>query len=316
MDRNFVALECARRTRDAALSHARIWDGIAPPDERLFDFALIELPKGRSVMRRCLAQAFRALKPGAPLWLAGAKDLGVEPAIKDAAALFGPGSAPIYKKGSRLVNFVRPASAPCLPTAPDLAWWDEPGIAPDTWQAFNVTTPGGTLPLVALPGVFAAGRLDDGTALLLDHLPNPAGLRAVDLGCGAGIIGLRMAQRGAAWVDLLDTDLLAVAACQENLRRLGLGDAAAMPSDALSAVQGREYDLIVSNPPFHSGKEVDYRMAQAFIRQSYAALRPKGRLILVANRFIRYERRLEEFFPHPRFLAETRSFHVIMAQKI
>gem|GEM_PF-266060 len=47
----------------------------------------------------------------------------------------------------------------------------------------------------ALPGVFSAAELDGGTALLLSTLKNVSG-DVLDIGCGAGVIGLEM---GSVW---------------------------------------------------------------------------------------------------------------------
>lgn len=319
-DHSFIALQAAEQTLQAnGVQNAKVLPGIELPEDLIVDVALLELPKGRKLVRRWLAQAFRSLRPGGRLLLAGAKDLGVQAALQDAQSLYGPGAILDYKKGSRVVQFTRPDQPP------DQGWCEEPGIAPHTWMEFTlelpspqgepVNQPPEHLHLASLPGVFAAGRLDEGTALLLSVLPVEPGNRVLDLGCGYGIIGIDAARRGAAWTDLVDSNLLAVAAAGENLRRCRIDNAVALASDALSAVIGQRYNLIASNPPFHSGKTVDYRMAEAFIQQSREALAPGGRLVLVANRFIRYERLLAAHFSQVQMLAETRSYHVLAARQ-
>jgi 16S rRNA (guanine1207-N2)-methyltransferase len=113
----------------------------------------------------------------------------------------------------------------------------------------------------------------------------------------------------------VDVNLLAVAAAHENIRRLGLSNAQALPSDVLNAVVGRTYTLILTNPPFHAGKGVDYQIASAFIRQSWAALEPGGRLLLVANRFIRYEKLMDGLFRQIEVAAQDNRYRVLMAIK-
>ncbi len=66
-------------------------------------------------------------------------------------------------------------------------------------------------------------------------------------------------------MDFVDNNLLAVAATQENLRRQNLVHASVLPGDVLESVEDRQYDLIITNPPFHAGQPVDYQMAEAFI---------------------------------------------------
>jgi len=308
MDHNQVArLAAAHPLQANQVANAQVAPGIELPAGTCFDVILLELPKGRQLARRWLVQAFEALHPGGRLLVAGARDLGVQPALQDAQGLFGPGAILDYMKGNRVAQFTRPDQPP------GPGWWDDPGVAPGTWMEFELTLSGEQLHLASLPGVFSAGRLDEGTALLLSVLQVDPTARILDLGCGYGIIGIYAARRGAAWVDLVDSNLLAVAAARENLRRIGLTNAEVLPSDALSAVQGRQYNLIASNPPFHSGKTVDYRMAEAFIQQSRAVLANGGRLVLVANRFIRYDLLLVQHFSRVETLAETRNFHVLAA---
>ena len=88
----------------------------------------------------------------------------------------------------------------------------------------------------------------------------------------------------------------------------------AFAGDALGTAGGRRYDLILSNPPFHSGREVDYQIAEAFIRQSRLALQPGGRLIIVVNRFLRYERWLEGLFARISESGGNKRFRVLTAE--
>ena len=137
----------------------------------------------------------------------------------------------------------------------------------------------------------------------------------LDLGCGYGVIGLIAARSGAAQVDLVDSNLLAVAAAAKNLSLHCIANARAIPSDVLSAVMEEQYHLIVTNPPFHAGKPVDYQIANAFIQQSWQALEKRGRFLLVANRFIRYDRLMEQTFTEVRCIAQTGRYHVLLGSK-
>jgi len=83
----------------------------------------------------------------------------------------------------------------------------------------------------------------------------------------------------------------------------------------LSAIKDRQYDLVVTNPPFHSGKSVDYDIAQAFIADSWRVLVPGGRLVLVANKFIRYDRQMQSIFDQVEVLAETNKYHLLSGTK-
>lgn len=273
-----------------------------------FDLVVIDLPKGRQLAQRWIAEAFALLHNGGQLFIAGANKQGIRSVIKDAESLFGNSTILAYKKGNRIARFEKPASPPASPD-----WLESPGIHPGSWIEFEAELPGETLRLRSLPGVFSAHQLDEGTHLLLKSLAVPPGSKVLDLGCGCGVIGLHAARSGAAQVDLIDSNLYAVAAAQENIRLHGGPDARALASDVLEAVSDRRYDLVVSNPPFHSGKEVDTQITQAFIQQAAQVLIPGGELWLVANHFLRYEAAIQPFFQRFERVAETGRYYVIRA---
>jgi 16S rRNA (guanine1207-N2)-methyltransferase len=64
-----------------------------------------------------------------------------------------------------------------------------------------------------------------------------------------------------------------------------------LASDCASAVRDRRFGVIATNPPFHQGLGVEYDVARQFVRDAaHLLIEGGGRLYLVANRFIRYER--------------------------
>ncbi|NHN76779.1 peptide chain release factor N(5)-glutamine methyltransferase [Azotobacter chroococcum] len=80
----------------------------------------------------------------------------------------------------------------------------------------------------------------------------PASDAAVlDLGTGTGAIALALAAERPAWrLTGVDRVAEAVGLAERNRRRLGLGNAAFLQSDWFSALDGRRFALIASNPPY------------------------------------------------------------------
>ena len=313
MDTNFIALTMAEQTlRANKVVNAHVHSDITvlPAQTETFDTVAMELPKGRKLARRWLAESYAALRPGGRLYLAGANEQGVRSIVEDAKALFGNVIVLGYKKGNRVARAIKGPPAPAEP-----AWAREPGIAPGTWHEFEVDVRGHSFRLRSLPGVFAYDdKLDDGTRLLLTQISVSPTSQVLDVGCGYGIIGLLAARLGAAHVDMVDVNLLAVAAAHENIAGNGVSNVEAFPSDAFSAVSERRYNLIATNPPFHTGKAVDYEIAQAFIEHARHILEPGGQLILVANKFIRYDQLMRVVFgDHVGRLVETGRYHVLSA---
>ena len=75
------------------------------------------------------------------------------------------------------------------------------------------------------------------------------------------------------------------------------------------------FSLVLTNPPFHAGKSVDYGITQALIRESQRVLSTGGRIVMVANRFIRYDYELKKYFTNVCILASNGRYQLITAIK-
>ena len=290
-------------TNAQVLSDPAVLDGA-------YDAAIVDAPAGRKFARRWLAQAHAVLRPGGHLYVAGPKDEGIESLVRDIKDLCGQGSTLSYREHNRVGIATKATGEHPLPT-----WATEPGVAPGTWHHFTAKAAGRSFAIDSLPGIFSYDRLDEGSALLIEALATrvPAGGRVLDLGCGYGILGLVAAALGAGRADLVDISLPAIAATTRNIAANDLPNAVAIVGDGLGAVPGERYDLIVTNPPFHTGKVVDFESARRFMRESAAALNPHGQILLVANAFLPYDAVLRERYRRVEQVVATPRFQVLRA---
>jgi 16S rRNA G1207 methylase RsmC len=112
---------------------------------------------------------------------------------------------------------------------------------------------GQTLSLDVPWDVFSSQRIDEGTLLLLDHLPAGEPRSLLDLGCGYGALGLPVAARWPkARCLLIDRDLLAVAAAAHNARGLQLDNVEVRPGLGYRDVRER-FDWVLCNVPARIG---------------------------------------------------------------
>lgn len=263
----------------------------APPGAVLF------WPKSHAQGEWWLLWLCAHLPPGTPLQLVGENQGGIKRVLKALAAL---------GLGCRKLDSARR----CGLYATRL---ERVAIDPDdAWIRFEAEG----IRLVSHPGVFGHGKLDEGTRLLLETLPAslPATQHDVlDVGCGDGILAAWLARRGAR-VTAADVSHFAVEATRRTLAANDLvGEVLA--SDVYAALAERCFDAIVSNPPFHQERAVDYGPAGRLILEAPDHLRSGGQLILVANAFLPYPDLLERAFGSFDILADDRRFRVYRAVK-
>lgn len=261
-----------------------------------FQAAALRLPRGREELSMGLHAAASVLRPGGMVLVYGAKDEGIQAALTPLEGLF-PGADTLAIGGRcRVLKGTRPEKVDGLKGS--LSEWKtvvdlrHPEV-PSRW--------------VSYPGVFAHGRLDPGTRLLLDALPClTPGARVLDYGCGSGVVGHVAGKRGEkVKLEMLDVDAVALEAARENVP-----GATAYLSDGLPSSDQGPFDAIFSNPPFHRGKEEDPGLVLSFVREAPHLLRKAGRLVFVAQRRIMLEPELEVGFREVGVLAEDSVFRV------
>jgi 16S rRNA (guanine1207-N2)-methyltransferase len=311
-DDNLVAAQAARRTLDLNGVPGQVIHGepeLGTPLQDSFDLVLLDAPRGREWVRHLLAVTAQALRPGGKLLLAGPNRGGIKGTIEDAGEIVGPCQVTRIKASCRLA-VAEMSGQPSVVRGPRSAVGGQ----------FEASVRGQTLRVADRPGVFAQrrGELDPGTRALIEtlaaHLGEP-GQTVLDLGCGCGVVGAVAARMGGL-VTCVDASAAALQVTRETLGLNGVVEQAeVIASDSGGAVLGRRFDVVATNPPFHQGLGVDYDVARQFVRDAAHVLKPGGRLVLVANRFIRYEHVAAGLFSNVRTAYEDHRFRVLEAIK-
>lgn len=122
-------------------------------------------------------------------------------------------------------------------------------------KEITVTISGREVTLTSAGGVFSPDHIDQGTAVLLDHLAEaPAGGDILDLGCGWGPIALALASHSPkATVWAVDVNQRSLELTTANAKRMGLSNIKCVTPDQVPA--DLKFSGIWSNPPIRIGKD-------------------------------------------------------------
>jgi 16S rRNA (guanine1207-N2)-methyltransferase len=162
------------------------------------------------------------------------------------------------------------------------------------------------------PGIFSRKEIDAGTLLLIETMNIRESDTVLDLGCGYGPLGIvaaHIAHQGN--VHLVDTNIRAIRCARYNIAANGCHNAQADVSNGFEAVSGIDFDVIFSNPPTHSGKDV----ILPFIRGSYRQLKSNGRIFLVVAKPQVYLNMLQQTFGNSEIIRQSERHTVLAATK-
>ena len=265
--------------------------------EKKFDLLLIFLPKAKQETQYLLANLTPHLQQGAGIILVGEKKCG----IKSAGTLLKP-----YSPSVNAIDSARHCSILYAQLEKTVTTFKQ-----EEWiKTYPININNTELQICSLPGVFSYGELDKGSELLLQNLPENISGSVLDFGCGAGVIACYIQKKYPHLeVDLIDINCYALESAKLSLLKNQL-KGNVFPSNVFSDVH-KKYNILLSNPPFHSGKETDYLAAETFINQSPDYLTEKGTLSLVANKFLKYEPLLQNAFQNLDRVQENNKFKIL-----
>jgi len=264
---------------------------VAPTLSGVHAAAVIFLPRARAEARALVAAAAACLPAGAPVWIDGQKTDGIDSSLKDVRARVEVLDAQSRGHG-RIFRFANPGDGRF-----------------DDWAAAETRPAPG---FVALPGVFSADAVDKGSAALAAALPADLHGVVADLGAGWGWLSAEILRReGVREVHLIEADHAALDCARRNVTD---PRARFHWADATTFRPERRFDVVVTNPPFHTERSADPALGVAFLRAAATLLAPSGHLWLVANRHLPYEAVLGQLFREVAEVDGTPAFKILRAR--
>ncbi len=261
-----------------------------------FDRAMIFLGKHSDFNKAMMGRAWRMVREGGDILVEGNKTDGIDSLIR---GLRGVGLTPEVEPKFH----------------GKIAWFSREDArvgAIDAW-AGNDAPFKNQDGYIVCPGIFSPNQIDKGTAFLLEKLNMPLKGLVADFGGGYGAISREILARNneIEALDFYEISHLAYECAKANLKDerahihwLDVGEAA------------REYfNTIISNPPFHKGREGDPNIGLGFIDAAARSLRARGTFYLVANRHLPYETRLRARFGQVEIFAENNAYKIFKATR-
>ena len=162
-------------------------------------------------------------------------------------------------------------------------------------------------------GVFSKDKVDKGTLILAENMIIGRNYKVLDIGCGIGILGIVAAKLFDADVVMTDINNRAVMLTRKNIE-LNNVKAEIFQCNLYEKIKANNFDLILSNPPQASGKEICFQL----IGQSKNYLKKNGSLQLVARHNKggkMLSNKMQEVFGNVKVIAKKSGYWVYMSLK-
>ena len=167
------------------------------------------------------------------------------------------------------------------------------------------------------PCLFGWNKVDKGSRFLVENLAAMLGgsgghkaKHALDLGCGYGYLS-QFADQYAEQITATDNNAAAIKA---SLRNLNTASATVVASNAGDTLTANSFDLILCNPPFHAGFDIEGDLTDLFLRAVARLLTPEGVACFVVNQHIPLERKAQSLFAQVNTHADNGHFKLVKLQ--
>lgn len=159
--------------------------------------------------------------------------------------------------------------------------------------------------------VFSPNNVDKGTMAMLSFVEFEKADKVLDLGCGYGVVGILAAKFVEPEnVVMVDIDHRALELVKENILINEVQGIHVYKSDGFKDFEETNFDLILSNPPYH----VDFSVPKHFIEKGFNRLKIGGKMYLVTKRKSWYKNKMKSIFGGVR-IWEKDGYYVFMSVK-
>ncbi len=279
--------------------------------ENSVDAIFYRISKEKPLVHHLFNQAWRCLKPGGQIYLAGQKNEGIKTFVDKLAAILGDSQKAI-KEGALYTAQLTKHTDFCASDRLD----------DQDYTHLRLMLDNHSQEYFSKPGLFGWNKIDLGSELLVNHLDKLplaqiAPQNCLDLGCGYGYITLAASKNSncnsiKSWT-LTDNNAAAIIAAEKNIMARGLNGK--VIADNCAASINETFDLILCNPPFHQGFNPDADLTEKFVRETKRLLSKKGMAFFVINQFVPLETKAENYFSHVHLLHKEAGFKLISLQK-
>lgn len=264
---------------------------------------LIKVPKTLAYLEFLLQQLREVLSPETLVVAAGKVNMIHNSTLNLFEQYIGTTKTSLAKKKSRLIFSL--VEAQNVPEKEIPITWE---MEKQQWKIHNHAN------------VFSRNHLDIGGRFLMDNLPEGDFSKIVDLGCGNGIVGMAAAAAyPEAQITFIDESYMAIDSTRinmlKNLPEEQTENTRFVVNNGLVGFKPRSYDLILCNPPFHQQQAITDNIAWSMFNDARFCLVEGGELVIVGNRHLDYQDKLERIFGNCELVIENKKFVILRAVK-
>lgn len=181
-------------------------------------------------------------------------------------------------------------------------------------RSFSYDYKGKRLSFLSDLGVFSKDRLDFGTHVLLQSLPDFSDRKSlIDVGCGVGCIGICLKKAYPNLeVLMLDVNERCIELTKKNIENNKI-EATVLKSSLYENVNG-SYEIIISNPPIRAGKKIVFGV----VEDGFDLLKNGGEVYIVIQKkqgADSMKKKMEEVYGNVEVISKEKGYFVFKSIK-